>query len=239
MKKILFIVLALALSACAAPPAAAPATQAPSAAAAPQALNVMTHDSFAVSESVLKQFEADNNVKVTVLKSGDAGSMLNKAILTRDAPLADALFGIDNTFMSRALNAGIFEPYASPALASIPDRFKLDKANRLLPVDYGHVVINYDKAFLQGKGLTPPAALRELTNPNGRACSLSRTRPRHRPASPFCWRPSPLSPKAAITPGNNSGQICAPTTCTSAPTGTMPITHNSAAAAVKARARWW
>ncbi len=125
----------------------------------------MTHDSFAVSESVLKQFEADNNVKVTVLKSGDAGSMLNKAILTRDAPLADALFGIDNTFMSRALNAGIFEPYASPALASIPDRFKLDKANRLLPVDYGHVVINYDKAFLQGKGLTPPAALRELTDP--------------------------------------------------------------------------
>jgi thiamine transport system substrate-binding protein len=91
--------------------------------------------------------------------------MLNKAILSKDAPLADVLFGVDNTFMSRALKAGIFEPYASPALASIPNRFKLDSENRLLPVDYGHVVINYDKAFLQDKGLTPPAALRELTDP--------------------------------------------------------------------------
>jgi thiamine transport system substrate-binding protein len=171
MKKILLLTLTLALAACAAPPVAqptaqtVPATTVPSTNAGAQTLTVMTHDSFATSESVLKQFESDNNVKVTVLKSGDAGSMLNKAILSKDAPLADVLFGVDNTFMSRALKAGIFEPYASPALASIPNRFKLDSENRLLPVDYGHVVINYDKAFLQDKGLTPPAALRELTDP--------------------------------------------------------------------------
>lgn len=175
MKKIFLLSLALGLAACAAPPAAqptaqtAPATAAPSTSAGEQALTVMTHDSFAVSEAVLKQFETDNNAKVTILKSGDAGSMLNKAILSKDAPLADVLFGVDNTFMSRALKAGIFEPYASPALATIPDRFKLDPENRLLPVDYGHVVINYDKAFLQEKGLTPPASLRELTDPKWRS----------------------------------------------------------------------
>ncbi len=163
MKKIILSVITLLLAACAAPPAktnTAPATSAPS-----QVLTVMTHDSFAVSESVLAQFERENNAKVTVLKSGDAGSMLNKAILSKDAPLADVLFGVDNTFLSRALNAGIFESYTSPALATIPDKFKLDGENRLLPVDYGHVVINYDKAFLQEKGLAPPASLRELADP--------------------------------------------------------------------------
>lgn len=168
MKKIISLTFALMLAACAAPPAktnAPSTTQAPSTSAQPQMLTVMTHDSFAVSEAVLKQFESDNNAKVTVLKSGDAGAMLNKAILSKDAPLADVLFGVDNTFLSRALKAGIFEPYASPALATIPDKFKLDKENRLLPVDYGHVVINYDKAFLQQKGSTPPASLRELADP--------------------------------------------------------------------------
>jgi thiamine transport system substrate-binding protein len=102
---------------------------------------------------------------VTVLPAGDAGAALNKAILSKDAPLADLLFGVDNTFLSRALAAGIFEPYQSPALASIPERFRLDPSAQLLPVDYGYVSINYDKAYLQKNGLTPPTSLRDLTKP--------------------------------------------------------------------------
>ena len=76
----------------------------------------MTHDSFAVSEEVVKSFEEANNAKVVFLQSGDAGAVLNKAVLTKDAPLADVLFGVDNTFLSRALEADIFEAYESPAL---------------------------------------------------------------------------------------------------------------------------
>lgn len=177
MKKILLPVIALVLAACAvqAPPTkstnVSPQTPTPAPAENPsstgsaQALTVMTHDSFAASEAVIKAFEDANNVRVNVLKSGDAGSALNKAILSKDAPLADVMYGVDNTFLSRAQNAGIFEPYASPALANIPERFKLDQENRLLPVDFGHVVINYDKAFLKDKGLTPPTSLKELTDP--------------------------------------------------------------------------
>ena len=125
----------------------------------------MTHDSFAVSEEVVKAFEAVNHAKVVFLQSGDGGAVLNKAILTKDAPLADVLFGVDNTFLSRALEADIFEVYDSPALQEIPDSFKLDSSKRALPVDYGDVCINYDKAYFAENNLTVPRNLEELTNP--------------------------------------------------------------------------
>jgi len=131
----------------------------------PATLTVMTHDSFAVSADVVTAFEQTNNVKVTFIKSGDAGAALNKAILSKDAPLADIFYGVDNTFLSRALEAGIYEPYASPLLANIPAEFKLDPQNRALPVDYGDVCINYDKAYFTDHSLAVPQSLEELTRP--------------------------------------------------------------------------
>jgi thiamine transport system substrate-binding protein len=131
----------------------------------PVTLTIMTHDSFAVSDSVVQAFEQANNVKLVFLKSGDAGAELNKAILTRDAPLADVLYGTDNTFLSRALDAGITQPYASPLLAKIPAEFKLDPRNRLLPVDYGDVCINYDKAYFSAHALALPVSLEDLARP--------------------------------------------------------------------------
>src|SRR5215207_1624972 len=95
-----------------------------------QTLVVMAHDSFAVSEQLVKAFEDANHAEVVFLQSGDAGAMLNKAILTKDAPLGDVLFGVDNTFLSRALEADVFETYDSPALQEIPDEFKFDSSNR-------------------------------------------------------------------------------------------------------------
>ncbi len=131
----------------------------------PTALTVMTHDSFSASEAVITAFEQANNVKVTFLKSGDAGEALNKAILAKDAPLADVLYGVDNTFLSRALKAGIYEAYASPLLVNIPAEFQLDPQHRALPVDYGDVCINYDKAYFADHSLAVPGSLEDLAKP--------------------------------------------------------------------------
>src|SRR5574342_175295 len=102
MKRIAYLLLAVALGLGACAPKG------------PSALTVMTHDSFAASEGVVQAFEQANNVKVTFLASGDAGAALNKAILSKDNPLADVFYGVDNTFLSRALKEGIFESYQSP-----------------------------------------------------------------------------------------------------------------------------
>jgi thiamine transport system substrate-binding protein len=134
-------------------------------AAEPTAITLMSHDSFAVSEKIIAEFETANNAKVKLLPSGDAGAALNQAILSKNNPLADVFFGVDNTFMSRALKADIFAPYDSPLLADVPDALKLDSTHRLLPVDYGDVCLNYDKAWFTKKGIEPPANLEALTDP--------------------------------------------------------------------------
>jgi len=131
----------------------------------PAALNVMVHDSFAISTIVVAEFESTNNIKVNFILSGDAGSMLNKAVLTKKAPIADVLYGVDNTFLSRALSEDILETYDSPLLDQIPDQFELDPEHRALPVDFGDVCINYDKRFFTDKGLSVPVSLADLVKP--------------------------------------------------------------------------
>lgn len=161
--------LLLALAACgdrtAAPPTAAATAEQTPAAGEVTELTVMTHDSFAVTEDLVRQFEAEHNAKLTFLQSGDTGSALNRAILSKNAPVADVFFGVDNTFLSRALEADLFAPYESPLLAEIPEQLRLDPQNRLLPVDFGDVCINYDKEYFSVNGLAVPQSLPDLLLP--------------------------------------------------------------------------
>jgi thiamine transport system substrate-binding protein len=128
-------------------------------------LTVMTHDSFKVSEPLIRAFEQANTCTVVFLKSGDAGAALNQAILSRKNPLADVFYGVDNTFMGRALKEDIFEPYASPMLRDIPDELRLDPSSRLLPVDFGDVCLNYDRAWFASRKIAPPSSLEDLVKP--------------------------------------------------------------------------
>jgi thiamine transport system substrate-binding protein len=165
----LILLFSMVVPACSTPPASSgtPAETSPSGGvtAEPTVLNVMTHDSFSASESVISAFEQEYNVKINFIKSGDAGAALNKAILTKDAPLADVFYGVDNTFLSRALSAGIFEAYQSPGLSDIPAQFVSDPTYQALPVDYGFVCLNYDKAYFTDKNLAIPASFEDLLQP--------------------------------------------------------------------------
>jgi thiamine transport system substrate-binding protein len=145
-----------------------PATPAVGGTPVPRTLNVMTHDSFDASSTLIDAFERDHNVQVNILKSGDSGAALNKAILAKEAPLADVFYGVDNTFLSRALSSGIFDAYPAPALATIPEAFELDSQQRALPVDYGDVCLNYDKAYFASHNLALPQSLEDLAQPEYR-----------------------------------------------------------------------
>jgi thiamine transport system substrate-binding protein len=131
----------------------------------PVTLRLLTHDSFAVSDDVLAAFTEETGIKVELLQGGDAGTVVNQAILTKGNPQADVLFGIDSTFLTRALDEELFVPYESAALDEVDDAFLLDPEHRVTPVDYGDVCLNYDKAWFASSGVPVPAALEDLTDP--------------------------------------------------------------------------
>jgi len=135
-------------------------------------LNLMTHDSFSVSQALLDTFQAKHGVTLKIIKGGDAGVALNQAILSKANPMADVFFGVDNTFMSRALKADIFEPYSSPLLDKIPVALQLDPGHRLLPVDFGDVCLNYDKNWFKKRNLAPPRDLADLIKPSFRGLTV-------------------------------------------------------------------
>ncbi len=133
--------------------------------AAPLYLSVMTHDSFAISERVLEVFEKENNVQVQFLRAGDTGTAVNKAVLAGNNPLADVFYGVDNTFLSRALEEDIFLEYRSPLLENIADEFKIEGEYRVSPVDFGDVCINYDINYFTSNELSVPESLEDLLKP--------------------------------------------------------------------------
>ena len=125
-------------------------------------VTLVTHDSFAVSKPVLRAFTRQTGWKVRVLKNGDAGAALNQVILTKDAPLGDAFFGVDNTFLSRALNERVFVPFHAVGVDAIPQALQLDPAEYVTPVDFGDVCVNADKQWFTDHRLALPKTLDDL-----------------------------------------------------------------------------
>jgi thiamine transport system substrate-binding protein len=143
---------------------AAPATPVPSS-FAPTTITLVTHDSFALTKSVLTDFTAKTGITIKLISQGDAGEVVNKAALTAGNPEGDVLFGVDNTLLSRALTADVFDPYVSPNAATVPAALSLATHNTVTPVDYGDVCINLDDAWFAKNKLAKPATLDDLAQP--------------------------------------------------------------------------
>ena len=141
------------------------AEQDPAPSREPVTVTLVTHDSFNVSDSVLEGFTAETGIEVEVLPAGDAGTVVNQAILTKGNPQGDVLFGIDNNLLSRAFEEDLFVAYESPRLSEVREGLVLDDQHRVTPIDTGDVCLNYDKAALEAAGLAPPESLDDLVDP--------------------------------------------------------------------------
>jgi thiamine transport system substrate-binding protein len=116
-------------------------------------VRLAAHDSFVMSDELVAQFESETGYELEVLRLGDTGSLTNQLILTQNAPVADAFFGIDNTFLGRAETEGILD--SSPAA-----------------IGYSDVCFNYDIAWFQAAGKAPPRSWRDLTDEQYRGLSV-------------------------------------------------------------------
>ena len=130
---------------------------------AAQRLTVLTHDSFALPSELLAKFTERTGIQVTFLQGGDAGEVVNRAVLTKARPLADLLFGVDDGLLERARSEGIFEPYVSGELGRVDAALLLDAGGLATPVDVGYVLPNVDTAWFADRGLALPDESRGLT----------------------------------------------------------------------------
>lgn len=130
-----------------------------------QTVILLTHDSFAISDSTLAAFTEATGISVELLVAGDGVETVNRAILTKNSPEADLLFGVDNTVLTRALDENIFLPYSSKGLDSVLPELLLDEQFRVTPIDFGDVCLNYDVAWFEENGVRVPSTLDDLIEP--------------------------------------------------------------------------
>jgi thiamine transport system substrate-binding protein len=109
-------------------------------------VTLVAHDSFAISDESIAQFQEASGFELEIIRAGDAGSLTNRLVLTKESPIADVVFGIDNTFRGIADENGIIE-------------------GDFVAVDYADVCFNYDRLWFEKRGMVPPASWRDLTIP--------------------------------------------------------------------------
>jgi thiamine transport system substrate-binding protein len=135
----------------------------PEQAGIPERLTLIAHDSFAygVSETTFATFTEETGIQVEVIAAGDAGALVNQAVLTKDNPLADVLFGVDDTFLSRAIEEGVFRTHEPADIEAVPETLRND-AHLVTPIDYGDVCFNYDKEWFENSQIVVPDDLDDL-----------------------------------------------------------------------------
>ena len=137
-----------------------------------QTITVLTHSSFNISKEVIADFTEQTGIEVRFLEGGDAGETVNRAILTKKRPLADLLYGVDNSLIAKAIKEDIFEPYKSELLEQIPQRYTLDFKGFATPIDIGFVNFNLDKQWFQENNLVFPTDISQLTEETYRGLTV-------------------------------------------------------------------
>jgi len=122
-------------------------------------VRLAVHKTFKLPKETIARFEKANDAKVSVITAGSGNEMLNKLILSKANPIADAVYGLDNANIGKARQSGILaerQPESAPVSASMPVA---------LAVDYAYVALNYDKEWFEKHKLPLPKTMQDLAKP--------------------------------------------------------------------------
>lgn len=155
------VVAVAALTACSGPeptPSVSPSADGPSTSSTTGELTVVTHESFALPEDLVSRFAEETGLKVTYLTPGEGTSLVNQLILTKESPLGDVVYGIDNGFATRAVDEGVLTDWTSPT-STVESAFE-----GLTPINQGDVCVNADLSWFDEQGLPLPETFEDLTD---------------------------------------------------------------------------
>ena len=119
----------------------------------PKDVTLVTHDSFVMSKALVADFDKTTGYNLKLIQAGDVGALTNRLILSKAAPFADVVFGIDNTFSTLANQNGIID-------------------GALIPTDFGDVCFNYDKFWFAKHKIPAPTSINQLTEPQYKGLSV-------------------------------------------------------------------
>lgn len=121
---------------------------------------VLSHESFDFPQELLDQFATESGIDVTIEQVGDGGELANKLVLTKDSPLGDVVYGLDNTVSSRLAGKGVI---AEVGIDSPNAELNFAGEAGLIPIDQGDVCINVDKTWFADHNLAIPQTFEDLT----------------------------------------------------------------------------
>ena len=118
-----------------------------------QTVTLVAHDSFSISDESIAEFEEQSGYRLEILRAGDAGSLTNRLVLTKESPIGDVVFGIDNTFRGVADENQIIDGSLSEA-------------------NYSDVCFNYDRVWFEQNKIAPPTSWKDLADPTYRGLTV-------------------------------------------------------------------
>ena len=126
-------------------------------------VDILTYDILALSEDMVNQFTIESGYCVNFIYEDDAGSILDKMMLTKNSPVADLMIGLDNTYLQTALANDLLEEtnYVNNAGYQNITESALEpySGTMAVPFDMGPVCLNYDERFVDDENVSTPTSL--------------------------------------------------------------------------------
>ena len=110
---------------------------------------------------VFPMFEEAYGIKIEKMPGGNAGEIVNLAIMEKEKPKADIIIGVDNNLLTTVLKNDLFIPYRPAGIENVNADFIFDKSYHVIPYNYSFFSLVYDSEKIKN----PPKSLDDLLDP--------------------------------------------------------------------------
>ena len=114
---------------------------------------------------MIEQFVNQTGIEVEIIRTDDAGGILDQMMLTKSAPQADLMIGLDNTYLPTALKNCLLIEHSAQTENFSQSSMEFYEGPLAIPFDEGDVCLNYDEDALSAANMSVPTSLWNLTEP--------------------------------------------------------------------------
>ena len=129
-------------------------------------LRILTYDIFqGYTDEMIDDFVNQTGIEVEIIRTDDAGGILDQMMLTKSAPQADLMIGLDNTYLPTALKNCLLVEHSVQSDNFTQSSLDFYDGPLAIPFDQGDVCLNYDEEALAAANMSAPTSLWNLTEP--------------------------------------------------------------------------